>query len=415
MTTIHARYLASELSYHWRRTVLLIFGVALAASLVVMLDILGRGFADVATEPFRKLGADLIVQRAAVTNTIPKDMGIMLPYSAQTISPEEASRLAVEPGVSQSAGFVLLWNFGAGRFYSISGVSLGADAPKLGPGRLGEWLFKGRLPNPGAAEVVVERHYGAFYRYDPGKTIDIGGRTFAIVGVVDVATAGQLATSNFYMDIEQARSLGDLAPGLVNQVFLKVSDIAATDSVKKSVAAWLPRASISSPGTMLQLFGGVSQTIGRFGPAVVFVGALAALALGAALTFGAVSERRRELAMLRVLGWSGAQVRRQVTAELMVQGLLAGLIALGLVWLGARFAATITLPLPQNMSSENPVNFASGGFRADQILTSLPIRSNAWDIILPPILTTLSCGVWGWLSAGVSKGASLWSAIKGLT
>jgi hypothetical protein len=51
--------------YRWRRTALLVGGVALAATLVVMLDVLGRSFADVATVPFRNLGADLIVQRNA--------------------------------------------------------------------------------------------------------------------------------------------------------------------------------------------------------------------------------------------------------------------------------------------------------------------------------------------------------------
>ena len=42
---VHWRYLASELAYRWRRTALLIGGIALAATLVVMLDVLGRSFA----------------------------------------------------------------------------------------------------------------------------------------------------------------------------------------------------------------------------------------------------------------------------------------------------------------------------------------------------------------------------------
>ena len=76
--------------------------------------------------PFRNLGADLIVQRSAVQSAVPKDMGIILPYSAEPITTDELKRLAAEPGVSQAAGFVLLWNLGKGRFISMTGVPLGA-------------------------------------------------------------------------------------------------------------------------------------------------------------------------------------------------------------------------------------------------------------------------------------------------
>ena len=303
---MHWRYLASEIAYRWKRAALLIGGIALAATLVVMLDILGRAFADVATVPFRNLGADLIVQRSATQSALPKEMGIMLPYSAQPITPDELKRLSAEPGVTQAAGFVLLWNLGGGRFYSISGIPLDANAPALGPGRAREWLIAGRLPAPGQAELLVERHYGAFYRLAPGSAFEISGKPFTIVGVVDIKEGSQIAASNFYMDIGEARALAALPAGLVNQVFLKVADMAATETVKHSIAAWLPRASIASPGTMLQLFGGVSQTIGRFGPLAVAVGAAAALALSAMLVLGVIAERRRELAVLRVLGWQEA-------------------------------------------------------------------------------------------------------------
>ena len=114
-----------------------------------------------------------------------------------------------------------------------------------------------------------------------------------MVGVIDIKEGSQIASSNFYMDIDEARSLAGLPSGLVNQVFLKVADIADVETVKQHVAGWLPRASVSSPGTVLQLFGGVSQTIGRFGPVAVGVGLAAALALSAMLVLGVASERRR--------------------------------------------------------------------------------------------------------------------------
>ena len=62
-------------------------------------------------------------------------MGIILPYSAEPITSDELQRLAAEPGVSQAAGFVLLWNLGKGRFVSITGVPLQPTRRRSGPER----------------------------------------------------------------------------------------------------------------------------------------------------------------------------------------------------------------------------------------------------------------------------------------
>ena len=409
---VHWRYLAGEIGYRWKRAALLIGGIALAATLVVTLDILGRAFADVATVPFRNLGADLIVQRSATQTALPKEMGIMLPYSAQPITPDEFKRLAAEPGVTQAAGFVLLWNLGGGRFYSISGIPLDANAPALGPGRARDWLIAGRLPQPGKTELLVERHYGAFYRLQPGSQFDIAGKPFTVVGVVEIKEGSQIAASNFYVDIGEARVLAALPAGLVNQVFLKVADMAATETVKHSIASWLPRASVASPGTMLQLFGGVSQTIGRFGPLAVAVGAAAALALSAMLVLGVIAERRRELAVLRVLGWQQCQVRRQLAVEMAVQGLIGGLLALALIAIGAALIGQVAISLPAVLPGENPVNFATGGFQATSSAVHLPVATTLWDWLGPPVVATLAAALWAWLGAADRRQQSLWATIK---
>lgn len=67
--------------------------------------------------------------------------------------------------------------------------------------------------------------------------------------------------------------------------------------------------------------------------------------------------------MLSVLGWERTQVRRQVTVEMIVQGFLAGLIAVALIALGLKLISQIPIALPGSLPGENPVDFASGGFR----------------------------------------------------
>ena len=72
----------------------------------------------------------------------------------------------------------------------------------------------------------------------PGSTVDIGGDQFAVTGVVDILEGSQIVASNFYMDIDEARRLANLPANLFNQVFLKLSDMAQTESVKRHIATW---------------------------------------------------------------------------------------------------------------------------------------------------------------------------------
>lgn len=409
---VHWRYLREESLHRWRRTVLTVGGIAMAVALVVLLDMLGRAFADISALPFRNLGADLIVQRSATEAALPKQMGIMLPYSAQPITGDEMKRLSAMEDVEKAGGFVLLWNFGAGRFYSISGIPLGADTPSLGPGRVRNWLLKGRLPAAGAHELLVERHYGAFYRLDPGTSVDMAGRPYTVVGVADIKEGSQIAASNFFIDIDQARELAALPPDGVNQVFLKVAHIDRTEAVKAQVAAVLPRASVMSPDTMLKLFGGISQVVGRFRSAALVGGGLAALALAAMLIYGTLAERRKEAGILRALGWTPREVRRQFTAEMVVQGLAGGVLALMIVALGMLLLANITLTLPASLPGENPIDFAGGGFRAAPERVALPILATMGDWLLPPVLAGIFCGLIAWWLALRLENGSPWAAVK---
>ena len=199
----------------------------------------------------------------------------------------------------------------------------------------------------------------------------------------------------------------------MNQVFLKLSDMAQTEAVKNHIASWLFHASVTSPGTMLQLFGGVSQTIGRFRSVAVLAGALAAIALGATFVFGNLVERNRELAILRVIGWEQNQVRREIAAEMALQGLIAGILVIGLLVVGGKILARMSITLPINLPGENPATFAHGGFQAGASTIPLPVSLTVWDWLVGPVVATVALGVCGWWMAADRKAQSLWSAIRG--
>jgi ABC-type antimicrobial peptide transport system permease subunit len=409
---LHWRYLSHEASYRWKRTLLTVAGIAMAVTLVLLLDVLGRAFSDVSTLPFKSLSADLLVQRSATKDAVPNQMGVILPYSAQPISAAEMTRLAGEDGVEAAGGFVLLWNLGDGRFYSISGLDLTDGQPLLGPAKVRDWMLKGRMPNPASHEVLVERHYGAFYRIKPGNTITLSGQKFTVSGVVDIQGGGQFVASNFYMDINEARVLGGLSGKAVNQVFLKVANIDQTETIKNRIAGWLTKASIVSSGSMLQLFGGISQVIGRFHLFALIGGGVAAAALISTLLLGAMAERNKEAAILQTLGWSRGQTRRQLIGEAALQGLIGGLFSLVLLSIALVLLGQVHLQLPSNLAGENPVEFAAGGFQPPPESVALPVGALLWDWLTPPLVTGVFCALIGWMLSARSTAGSLWAAVK---
>src|SRR5450759_364060 len=174
----------------------------------------------------------------------------------------------------------------------------------------------------------------------------------------------------------------------------------------------MPRATIGSSGTMRKLFGRVSPTIASFRSVGVAAGAAAALALSAMLVLGALTERRKEMAVLRVIGWESSQVRRQIAVEMAVQGLLAGLLAIGLVAIGNNLFSHITIAMPASLPGENPVDFAAGGFHAAASALALPVTTTLWDWLSPTIVSAVP---WraanNWWSADASD-KSLWAAVK---
>ncbi len=181
-------------------------------------------------------------------------------------------------------GTVLLWNFAPGKFFSVSGIPLGPgnNEPQkslIGPGRVSEWLIKGRMPVAGKHEALVERHYGAFYHLKPGKTLEIGGETFTITGVVDIQKGSQIASANFYLDINETRRLVKMESGRVNQLFLRVSDPSKADAAKAAIQNIIPSASVVSADSFLSLLGTLSPLTGQFQQVTTFVAWLLALLL----------------------------------------------------------------------------------------------------------------------------------------
>ena len=105
-------------------------------------------------------------------------------------------------------------------------------------------------------------------------------------------------------------------------------------------------------------------------------------------------------------------MRREITAEMALQGLIAGIIAVGLLSIGSGVLAHISISLPTNLPGENPATFAPGGFQAVASKIALPVSLTIWDWLSGPIIAIVALGICGWWMSGDAKTQTLWSAIR---
>src|SRR4030043_1600495 len=109
------------------------------------------------------------------------------------------------------ASSLLLWEFDKGGFRTIMGVDL--SQPVLGPVKVKEWLKEGRFPQKGG-EVVIEKHYAKFQHKKMGDTLEINGRPFSVVGLLEIKEGSQIASANKYLPLPVPQTLLGGKPGV---------------------------------------------------------------------------------------------------------------------------------------------------------------------------------------------------------
>jgi len=384
-------YIFHELQHRSARTLINILGIAVGIGLFVAINAISTGYQRAASQPLQSLGADLIVQRAEKQQPIGQGglsmRGIKLPFSNQMLSPLEFAALGRIDGVAASAGALLLWEFLPNGFRTIMGVDLAR--PDLGPVRVVQWISQGQAPaEPG--EALVEKHYAKFRGIRLGTALDIGGRPFKVVGLLEIREGAQVAAANIYLPLSDAQALLAEAPTPLNVAYLRLRDPAEQQRIQKEIIKNFPGLSVSSSDTFMELMGGVSLISGRFALVASVVSLLGAILLILKSMAANLVERVGEIGVLKAVGWTQRNIQAQLLGEAMVQCLLGGLLGLGLGYLGALLVGTLSLPAATPWALHPLPAAAKVSELSDQVIR-LPIQFS-WELVVVALAITLATG-----------------------
>jgi len=400
---MNLRYVWTTLAGRPARTLAAVLSMALGIALFVSLQAYASGYRQAARAPLVEMGADLTAQRQG---TVPdKFEGMVFPHSVAPIHRAEIQQIQQVPGVQQVAETLFFWDFQPQGF--VAGLGLD-PADTFGPGRLRAAVTAGRFLQPGESRAaVVDTTYAQQHGVTVGGTISLDGESFTIVGLADTTRAGQLANANAYIPLADARALAAAAPQVrsvfaiqpddANLLFIK-SDQARADQIAATIKGILgDKAIVSSGRSFAAELGGLFALVDRFGLIVGGLAFLFAAALLLRVVAGTLWERRREVAVMRAVGWRRREIAVQLWGETLAQALAGGLMGLALAALTAWLMTLtkVTVPVPWELSPSP--HFLPGGATAVAVVVSLPAHLTpalvAWALGLAVAGATL-VGLW---------------------
>jgi putative ABC transport system permease protein len=224
-------------------------------------------------------------------------------------------------------------------------------------------VSKGRfLSKKNAREALVANSYASSHKLKVGSTLSIKKTTFRVVGLVQAPLGGQSA--DVYVPLKQLQTLAG-QKNQINVVLVRASKSSGVGAVEKKIKSALPSAQVASNKSEADQISGslvtASNLAKSLGLALSIIVIAMAIMLAALLTLSSVAKRVREIGTLRALGWSRRLVIRQIAAESLTQGVIGGVVGVGIGIVAAAVINSFNLSL--SASSKVGNSTTTGGFR----------------------------------------------------
>ena len=393
---MNLRYMAKELYYQRRRTMIAAFGLSIGIALLIILNALSIAYREAAQIPLKEIGADITVQRAG---DVPEELsGAVFPCSAVTLRNEEIEKISKLPGLKGMGKALLLWVFDPDRAWIVLGIE--RENP-IGPAVLKYSIAEGRFLENGKAEALVEVAYARQFGIKVGDTLSISGREFPVVGLVDASRATKIAVANVYLPLKEAeelavvskqlQSVSPYASGDVNLLFIK-ADQDKISSIASSMKTILgDRAAVATPDSFLKLLGSLFALSDKFTMVASLIAIVVAVLIAFKTMAGNIAERAREIGVLKAVGWTNRNVVFQLMGESVIQCFMAGILGLFIALVAAYGLSfmKVNIPIPWEMSPTP--HFLPGG--GDQIFKTLRLPVTVpWSLAIFAILLSVIIG-----------------------
>ena len=188
-------------------------------------------------------------------------------------------------------------------------------------------IIEGRFFQPGLAELVIGKNVESTYEgLEFGKPINFGGQTWNVVGVFDAG--GSAFDSEVWADSRVLNQVYKRPDNLYQSVTVRLDSPAAYNQLKDALTAD-PKLTVEVDRE-LDYYARQSQVLTTL---ITVLGGLVAVIMGIGAVIGAlntmysaVSERSREIATMRAIGFAGSSIAISFVFEALIIAFIGGLL-----------------------------------------------------------------------------------------
>lgn len=352
-----------EIKRHKLRSITQILGYAIGVSFLIIAVTFAQSYNLVAAGALNRIGTHFVVYIPA-SKACPCQFGEVGPFFKDTYTPtfnlSIVDTVKAMPGVADAAP-CLMFRLDDLTICGVDFDSLATQTNVVSSAMLIEGDYS-RVNDFGA--VLVDSVFADLSEIDVNDSVAAFGRNFTVVGTVNPGLYSRPAgIANMYAPLavvqEIAKTYGDLynfAVRDINVVLVEISsegDSTFIAAIEKSVLETIESYG-GQAGAIVGYQCGVAArkvvTITEDSAWAISVVILVAVTVFALRSqFASFAERTKEIGTLKAIGWTDSDIMKQVFLESLLQGVIGGIIGVGVGYLVVILVPQLGLVTTQNL------------------------------------------------------------------
>jgi hypothetical protein len=275
-----------------------------------------------ALKPMQALDTELILQKPSAGGKTSgfETGGLITPFGMEVFDFNAARSSAESTGlVKASSSALILWKLDTGGTLVTAGIK--KDDPDVGLRKIGSMIFHGEFfSSDDASEVMLERHYAAFFGYKTGSVYRLSGYDLKVTGIVDFSDQSNLNAASVFLPYETAVKMSGLENNQVNQMYVSLNSAYDTElfTQKTGELPLLADFQMITKDSLYKNLRGISGIMLGFGKTVTLVLFGGGVLLCIFLLRIHAYDFRKNSETLRMLGWSAALRKKWTAADTLV-------------------------------------------------------------------------------------------------
>lgn len=336
---MYIKYIIKELVRRKSKTATIVLTVAIITAILFLFSSVMDAYSSGIYKPFEDTGSDMVLQKTD-NSAIKLDSKIRMPFGKGLFDEDEIIKISALDNVQSVSGSLILWDFDKKGFVSIEGISPGSELFRIRESQ----IYTGRFLNEeDDNKAVVEKHFAKFNNWVVGSNISLGNEIFEVIGTLANDDNGQIFSSNVYINLNDANKF--LGRDGFNQIYLKIDDLSNEESIKNEIIQLNNSITIISGNSLSASVSNVLNIFTKF--YYIATGIIVLIVILVLLKVNTINllERKRDIAVMRAVGWTKKDITKQIITELFIQTILGFFIGLIISFIAISFLGPMNIQI----------------------------------------------------------------------